>query len=310
MLSLLIPLHNWNATQLVQQLYLQLADTQMPFEIIIADDASDKSYQTFYESLQGYPFVQIIRSEKNMGRAAIRNFLFSRAQYPYLLFIDCDAGIYSDHFISQYINFILQHERTPLYAVSGGVAYRDEKPPKNQYLRWYYGRRREELPAKKRKQQPYRSFTLFNLLLSKQIFEKITFDSQFTSYGNEDTFFGMQLEKLQIPVYHIDNPLYHDGLDENDVYLQKIESSIQNLSRLLKEKKVNDSFIKNYRLLYLYTILKQLRLLPFFTVFYRLFAPYLKKKLLHSPKIWQIDMFKLGNLVQIKSLCCNDINED
>jgi len=298
MLSLLIPFHNWNVTRLVSRLHAQLTGAYIPFEIIIADDASDKNYQESYASLQSYPLVHILQNEKNLGRASIRNFLVSKAQYPYFLFVDCDAGVCSEKFILQYIDFILQHKHVPLYAVLGGVAYRDEMPPKNQYLRWYYGRRREEVPAKKRKLQPYRSFTPFNLLITKSVFEKLSFDNHFTSYGNEDTFLGMQLEELQIPVYHIDNPLYHDGLDENDIYLQKMESSIQNLSRLFKEEKINDSFIKNYRLLHFYTKLKRLHLLPFFTVFYHKIHPYLKKKLLNSPKMWQIDMFKMGNLVE------------
>ena len=305
MLSLLIPLHNWDVTQLVRQLHAQLTDARIPFEIIIIDDASEKNYQTLYKSLKNYSSVEIIQNEKNRGRAAIRNLLVSKAKYSYLLFIDCDAGIYSDNFIQQYIDFISQHEKIPLYVVLGGVAYRNEIPPKNQYLRWYYGRQREEVPAQKRKQQPYRSFTPFNLLISKKIYEKITFDNQFTSYGNEDTFFGMQLEELQIPVYHIDNPLYHDGLDENNIYLQKIESSIQNLRWLLQEEKVNESFIKNYRLVYFYTKLKRLHLLPLFTLFYRKIAPYLKNRLLHSPKMWQIDMFKLGMLSSESYLSTN-----
>ena len=297
MLSLLIPLYNCDVTRLVQQLHTQLAVTQIPFEIIIADDASDKNYQELYKPLQNCPLVQLIQNEQNMGRAAIRNFLVSKAKYPYLLFVDSDAGICSEQFIAQYIDFIARHEDIPLYAVLGGVAYRDEIPPKNQYLRWYYGRHREEISAQKREQHPYRSFTSFNLLISKKVFEKTTFDNQFTSYGNEDTFLGMQLENLQIPVYHIDNPLYHDGLDENEIYLQKIESGIQNLSRLLKEGKVNDSFIKNYKLIHFYFKIKQLHLLPLFTFLYRKFAPCLKKKMLHSPKMWQIDVVKLGSLV-------------
>ncbi len=297
MLSLLIPVYNWDVTRLVRQLHAQLIDIQISFEIIILDDVSEKSFQILHEPLQNLDYVSVIQNEKNLGRAEIRNRLASKAQYPYLLFMDCDAGICSDHFIQQYIDFINRHKQDVSYAVLGGVAYRNERPPANRYLRWYYGKRREEIPAKERELTPYRSFTPFNLLITKNIFEKISFDNQFTTYGNEDAFFGIALKSLQIPVFHIDNPLYHDGLDENNIYLQKIESSIKNLCRLLKEDKVGDALIENYRLLKLYTQLRRWYLLPLFAALYYPIAPYLKRCLLHSASMWKIDLFKLGTLV-------------
>jgi hypothetical protein len=40
------------------------------------------------------------------------------------------------------------------------------------------------------------------------------------------------LEKLGMTVEHIDNPLIHDGMDPNAVYLQKVETALRTLHHL------------------------------------------------------------------------------
>ena len=59
-------------------------------EIIIGDDGSSAEYHEKYRSLEGEN-VRVISSEKNIGRAAIRNRLALEAKGDFLLFIDADA---------------------------------------------------------------------------------------------------------------------------------------------------------------------------------------------------------------------------
>ena len=94
------------------------------------------------------------------------------------------------------------------------------KTKKTQVLRWKYGRNREEKNASLRNQSPYQSFTAFNLLAPKDIFQKIAFNEKIDGYGHEDTLFGIELKKEGVTIAHIDNPIIHLGLDEHQVFIK------------------------------------------------------------------------------------------
>ncbi|MBK9012976.1 MAG: hypothetical protein IPM82_02230 [Saprospiraceae bacterium] len=62
-----------------------------------------------------------------------------------------------------------------------------------------------------------------NFLIPRQLFLEIQFDETLRQYGHEDTLFGMELARRQVPIVHIDNPLEHIGLEPVDVFLRKTE---------------------------------------------------------------------------------------
>jgi len=250
MLSVLIPIYNINVHPLVAELQAQLEKSKTEYEIILADDAStDKSLRYHNGLLAQQDYVCYMQHDANIGRSATRNELAEFAVYPYLLFMDCDARVKRDSYISDYLNFIEKIKTTEThFAVSGGLDYRNIEPLKNQQLRYKYGVKREVRPAKDRNRHPYHNFTPFNLLISKSVFDECRFDETLTDYGYEDTFFGLDLESHGIPVHHIDNELYHDGLDDNRDFLRKINHSVQNLSKLYAAGRVDDRFRAQSRL--------------------------------------------------------------
>ncbi len=104
MLSILIPVYNYNITLLVSQLQKQAIETFADFEIIVMEDGSD----TFLEEnkeIEKFENCKYEVLEKNIGRSAIRNRLAEKAKYDHLLFLDCDAEIYTPHFIEKYEYF-------------------------------------------------------------------------------------------------------------------------------------------------------------------------------------------------------------
>ena len=251
MLSVLIPTYNINLHPLVSELQAQLNDAQIEYEIIIEDDASSDKAIRYHNSLLGeLDNVTYIEHSGNLGRSKTRNQLADTARYPYLLFLDCDARIKKPSYIAHYLHFIsVKKEQHPEFAISGGLSYRDDLPERSKHLRYKYGIKREVRSAKERNEHPYSHFTPFNLLITKSVFEKCRFDESLTDYGYEDTFFGLDLEEAEIPLYHIDNELYHDGLDENRDFLAKTEESVRNLNKLYKSGKVSDRFLAQSRLL-------------------------------------------------------------
>jgi len=294
MISVLIPIYNFNVAKLVKDLHAQLTYANVEFEIILGDDASTQPYNN--EKLTDLQGVIYFSLPENIGRAKMRNLLVEKANYPFLLFMDCDAAVSSSLYVNNYIVEISRN--LPPVCIIGGVAYRPQKPNPKYYLRWYYGKKREATNADIRNRKPYKSFTSFNAIFSKSIFDLVKFDESFSTYGNEDTFFGDQLRNAQIPVIHINNSLYHDGLDTNEEYLNKVETSIDNLISLLNAKKIDFNFVNENRLLATYFKCKKLKTTPILRFFYKKYLSKIKQRILKKPSIFWLDVYKLGYLMQ------------
>lgn len=301
MLSVLIPIYNHDVNPLVTALDRQLAQAGIPYEIILADDCSDNlDIREKNSHLTQLDKVQHIQNQENMGRAKIRNLLAKKAQYPYLLFIDCDAMVEHQDYIKKYMDAIEKMRPQHAFVINGGIAYRNEKPDNQYFLRWYYGKRREEESAEQRNKRPYHHFTPFNVIISKSVFEEIQFDENLTTYGHEDTLFGYQLQQNQIPYLHIDNPLYHEGLDTNEEYLKKIRLSIDNLIYISENQNINHSFLKENRLLKTYQQCKKMGLAKLVGRHFERNAEKMQQHLSQKPSMSLIDLYKLSYLASKK----------
>jgi len=299
MLSVLIPVYNHFVKALVHDLHQQLTKEAVPFEIILGDDASDIQYSRTNEELAELQNnIIYFKADQNLGRSKMRNLLASRAQFDYLLFIDCDANIKEHNYISNYLKAIEKYKSSSCFLVNGGVAYRKEKPASDYRLRWRYGIHREQILAEIREKNPYKSFTPFNVLISKSVFSILTFDESITSYGNEDTLFGNELQKKNIPIFHINNALYHDGLEPNQLFLKKTEIAIDNLIKLWQQEKIDATFIRNNRLFATYIYCRKRKiLLGGIKFFFLIFSSLLKRLLAKVPSLFWFDVYKLGYLV-------------
>jgi len=259
MLSILIPTYNTNLHPLVSELQAQLIECKIEYEIIVSDDASSDISVRYHNSLLAeQDHVKYIQYEQNIGRSKIRNSLADAATYPTLLFMDCDARVKKDDYIAKYLRFMEEkHLHGTDFVVLGGLSYREMQPEKTKLLRYRYGIKREVRPAYERNRDPYRAFTPFNMLISKSVFEKCRFEESLKQYGYEDTFFGIELKKCGIPVYHIDNELYHEGIDTNELLLNKVAAGVANLVNLQSHNKLDDKFMEVSTLLSTYQRLKK-----------------------------------------------------
>ena len=97
MLSICIPVYNVDVTDLVTQLIGQAEVINLTYEVCIFDDGSNQSFKDKNRVLTQYYHVVYVELEKNLGSAAIRNELASRAKFNNLLFIDSDSGIPNDY---------------------------------------------------------------------------------------------------------------------------------------------------------------------------------------------------------------------
>lgn len=294
MLSVLIPVYNYDVNTLVTTLDQQLTKAGIPYEIIIADDCSDNShYRERNAKLAQLDSVQYIQNQKNIGRAKIRNRLADTAQYPYLLFIDCDAAIDHQDYIQNYLDAIGTMRQQELFVINGGVAYQIDTPDNQYILRWTYGKKREEKDASQRSKNPYHHFTPFNVIITKSLFQHIRFDENLTGYGHEDTLFGCELEEQKIPYLHINNHLIHKGLDNNIVFLKKICSSIDNIIFLSEKQELKKRLSQESRLLKAYQRCEKLGMRSLLGFIFKKHQAKMEKKLCQKPNMHLLDFYKL-----------------
>jgi cellulose synthase/poly-beta-1,6-N-acetylglucosamine synthase-like glycosyltransferase len=295
MLSICIPVYNYNVCRLVEDLHKQIIKIKIPAEIIIVDDLSDEQMRITNRKISLLPNVKYIELENKLGRARIRNYFSALTSYEYLLFIDCDAMVDDDKFLGKYIS-----EFEPNTVITGGLAYEEAKPEQSFMLRWTYGRKREVIAFSTRKISPYKSFKTFNFLIPKNIFLKIMFKENIDNYGHEDTLFGYELKKNKIKILHIDNALIHKGLESNEVFIRKTEKGLENLYRLYIEYKDNDDLINDIKILKFYKVIKNLKIKFFVMILYKLLHKILLRNLTGKHPYMKIfDFYKLGYMCSI-----------
>lgn len=270
MISICIPVHNYNVVELVTTLNAQAERDISKYEIIVMDDCSDISFKRENEELTNMSNVIYIELEENVGRAKIRNHLIKKASYNNILLMDCDAKVFDDNYLLKYINCADQNS-----VVCGGTAYIKTKPAKKERLRWRYGLKREERSAEIRQEEPYLSFTSFNFMISKSAADVNLFDESITEYGHEDTLFGYQLMQKGVPITHIENPLIHLGLDNNHIFINKSIVAVNSLYKLLKNPDIDKDFFESIKLLRYFCKIRKSKILWFMNlanlIFKRLF---------------------------------------
>ncbi len=235
MLSVLIPIYNFNVVSFVLELKQQCKQLQIDYEILCIDDAS-ALYKEDNNVLKNQEQIIYKELPKNVGRASIRNLLAEEAKYNNLLFLDCDSTVNDDKFVKRYVDLF---EKAPV--VYGGRNYSKQAPQSNTYFRWWYGVNRETISCTSRKEMPYQSFMTNNFLINKEVYLSIRLDESIKGYGHEDTMFGIALKQQRVEILHIENPLCHIGLESFDEFIDKTKQGLVNLNELLNAGKIDDS---------------------------------------------------------------------
>ena len=284
MLSILIPVYNWDITSLVSNLKKQCDDSGIDYEIIVVDDCSEKSFQTQNQKISFLQNVTYTELSENISRAKIRNLLAEKASFPYLLFIDCDAEIDNSEFINNYLS-----ECPKITIAYGGAKYENVCPNKNMYLRWKYGIKRE---CKKT------DFSSFNFLISKDLFDKVKFNEVFASYGFEDTYFHFSLHKHGFSLKKINNQLIHKGLYSSGEFLSRIEESLQNLSYLYQKQHISDEFLEYLKIGKTYNKIQQFHLTKIIVFFHKSTCFLTKWLVKKTSSLFLLDIYKIGFFCQ------------
>ncbi|MFC4165097.1 glycosyltransferase family 2 protein [Epilithonimonas zeae] len=296
-LSICIPVYNFDVNDLVNDLQNQINSNQLNAEIIIIDDASKAEFINKNKNLEK-TVSRFIFLNKNIGRSKIRNLFLKYTQSEYLLFLDCDGKIISQNFLKNYIDFI--NTKNP-DVVFGGRKVSDVKPSAEYGLRWRFAVERENLPLKQRLKSPYLDFQTNNFIVRKSVLEKNPFNETITQYGYEDLIFAKDLFKNKVFIDHIDNPIFNNDVETNEVFLAKADQSAKSLSQLIKSDKDIER-ISKIKLAKAYSRLKKTGGIFLYRLIYKLSKPYLQKKLLGgNASLKALDFYKLGQLIYYMS---------
>ncbi|MEP6806595.1 MAG: glycosyltransferase family 2 protein [Flavobacterium sp.] len=294
MLSILIPVYNYNVFPLAETLCNQASELNIVFEIICLDDASE-ILSIENQNINQLKNATFFILEKNIGRSAIRNLLAQKATYENLLFLDADTIPVHENFLSNYISQISNSEKI----VYGGIIYQNNKPPKYKLLRWVYGNKREALSSFDRSKNPYISFLTLNFLIKKSVFSKVSFNEKIPNLRHEDTLFSYELMQSKIEVIHIHNPVYHLGLENSETFIKKSEESVIGLKNLADSNLISSDYVK---LSYYFQVLKKYHFQNSVAFIFKIFKPLVRKQLLSKkPSLFLFDLYRLGYYCTLKS---------
>jgi len=293
MLSILIPTYNYNAFPLVAELHNQCMDCGISFEILCLDDAS-RYYSLENQKINNLSNCQYFINDKNLGRTSTRNKLSDKANYNWLLFLDADVIPVYSNFIKNYIS----HIDSKYKAIFGGYRYQNTISELESEFRYKYGKNREEKSALERNLTPYKYIFSGNFLILKKTFIETNFKEEGNYYGM-DIFFSYQLYIKKIKILHIENPIYHLGLETNKIFFEKSLKAVESRKHFLinyPEIEKISPLVKKYK------TIKQYHLLPAAILFFKILEPFLKRSILSKkPNLFCFDIYRLGYLCSLKS---------
>lgn len=256
MISICIPIYNFDITNLIGELSKQAKLCDSPVELVLIDDYSDDEFKEINDSVcKEHKYIEL---NKNIGRSKIRNLFLDYVSYDCLLFLDCDSLIVSDSFIEDYIS---AYNTSNAQVICGGRVYERTSPSRSQRLSWVYGVKRESKSYTERQQQPYSSFMTNNFLVHAKVLKELPFDECLSKYGHEDTLFGFYLQQNSKTILHINNVILNGDIENNEEYLNKTNLAIENLVLIISKLENKKGFVESISLLSFHQKLKKYQLL-------------------------------------------------
>lgn len=291
-ISILIPTFNEVCLPQVRDL-LQAASAVegLNFEIIVLDDGST-DMQVVEENLAVNQFehCRLMRSEKNLGRSAARNFLVAQARFEWLLFLDCNVRIPTRFFVKNYVSALGAD------VVSGGVAVAESPELEAVNLRYVYERKFHMNSSVAQKNgNAYQNFRTTNFLARRRVLADCPFDESISGYGYEDVLFGKSLGERKIKVVHVNNPVLIVDFDANGRYVEKMEEAMRTLYALEGE------LMGFSPLLALANRIEKWCLAPFVCMFFSKFGEKMRQRLVDgSPSVFLLNSYKLSYFLTLK----------
>jgi glycosyltransferase involved in cell wall biosynthesis len=295
MLSILIPIYNYNAYPLVLELNKQCLECEIEFEIVCQDDASS-IYLPENNTINTLQYCCFSINKNNLGRGRNINSIAEKARFNWLLILDCDVFPTNEYFIKNYIEAISPNIHKIIF---GGISYESRTLENQKLLRWVYGSKRESLPVELRQKNPFSSALTSNIIIEKELFIKNPFDNSIIKYGFEDLCLLSVLESKKYQILHTNNSVFHLNLETSNQFLEKTKIALENLNFIIDAKILNP---KKLKIINIYNIIKKNGFEKFFVFIFNKFEFKIIDNLLSDkPSLLLFDLYKLGYYCKINS---------
>ena len=288
MLSVCIPIHNYNVLPLAESIVAQDNDV----ELVCIDDGSSQEYIELNRPIE--KIGKYIVLGENVGRARVRNLFLEHTHGKWLIFLDNDSEV-PDDFLKKYraqMDGLAQ-------VVVGGRIYDQRGNDTLHCLRYRYGTRVESQTALVRCGHPYRSFMTNNFMIRRSLLEQIGFDARLNHYGHEDTLFGYRLEQNRTPIAHIDNAVVNGYVETNEEFLQKTVEGVESLVQIYGFMKDDACFCNSVRLLRAYDKVCKWHLQGLVTFVFHKYQKKYEKNILSGKcqSLKKFNFYKLGTFI-------------
>lgn len=294
MISILIPIYNYNVENLILKLKEELIRENYNFEIICCDDFSSNNYNS---ELEKNSVVTFVKNETNIGRTETRQKLANLATHNWLLFLDADVIPEKEIFLKTYLKAITEKDFKVCF---GGVTYKDLTIENNQNLRLNYGLKKEGVDYEVRLKNPYKTICSANLLIEKNVFTTINNSLKGNLYGY-DNIFAVKLKQQKKVVHHLDNAVFHLGLEDNRSYLKKKELAAETLYNAYLKGEIKES---DNQLLKTYVFLNKIKVVKLFSCIFCKFNKHMKRNILgKNPSIFLLNCYRLGYFCSLSKKC-------
>lgn len=290
MLSVCIPVHNKNITQLLIALRHQVPTVSDLVEILVLNDGS---IEPIIDKGLTWDGIRVLSNEVPLGRSAARNQLVLQAKGPYILFLDSGTEIIKKDFLK---HWLVEIEASKTMVYFGGSIYTSNPPEKNYQLRWKVGVARESQSFAHRKKYPT-SFKTNNTVIHQRVFMSLKFEERLVQYGHEDTLYGFELSELGIRIHQVDNPVLNQLKDHNETFLNKTTAAVENLLLALECASSPNRFKQEVKLLQSYDRLKGWRMIFLLSFMETILLKSLRSRLLKGPKFLALPLYDLYKLL-------------
>ncbi|MBB1139051.1 glycosyltransferase family A protein [Myroides sp. WP-1] len=272
MLSIVIPVYNYPILPLVERLHQEASTLNIPFEILVCDDASHSVFDN--ESIVQLQHTRLLKNQVNRHVAYTRNRLLAEAQYPWVLLLDADTYPLAANFIQTYLT-----QRDQGLFFQGGFTYQSTE--KKQTLRLKYGIEIE---------QHKHIHSCCNLFFNQQQLQ-LQFDESIQTYGYEDTLFFLQVQKRDIAITRLNNKVAHLSTESNATYLERTQQACNVLATLVLNQTIHPQEIQ---LSHRYSQLQKSHLTALLTGIDLLIGKWITRNLLsETPSMLLFKLFKL-----------------
>ncbi len=298
MLSICIPIYNFHVEKLVNLLIDQIKHVDRPVEIQLLDDGSRDELKKLNRSLASLDNVIYEELPENVGRSAVRNKLAQKANYDFLLYLDCDSNIEGEDFIGNYLKYCEGD-----VVIYGGRQYGPKPKDRNYFLQWFYSVEKNGAEFEVRRQREYHSFCTNNFIIAKKIVLELPFNNDILSgWGHEDTLFAYSLKDVGYAIQHINNPVLHNGYVTNDEFINQMNEGLVNLYRIYDSKQF-PTLVNDFKTTRVLKMLERFGLIGIVAFKYSISEKLILKNIRgHKPSLLLFDLHKLGYLCRIHKM--------